>query len=175
MNRNELTEKFRANHMAFVNYINSLSDEEFLFKPEGKWTAGQQLAHIVASVKPLAQILAAKPLIASKFGKIDRATWSYDEVLANYLDKLAQGGKAPQQFDPEQISLDQKEALSKETLEHTENVIQNLNNYTDEELDSLVLPHPLLGKLTIREMLYMMTYHATHHQKGTAENLEQKP
>jgi hypothetical protein len=34
-----------------------------------------------------------------------------------------------------------------------------------------VLPHPLLGKLTIREMLYFTVYHGEHHRLHTEQNL----
>lgn len=33
---------------------------------------------------------------------------------------------------------------------------------------------PLLGNLTIREMFYLMTYHATHHLRQIINNLEQQ-
>ncbi len=33
------------------------------------------------------------------------------------------------------------------------------------QLDTFILPHPLLGKVTLREMLYSTIYHVQHHQK----------
>jgi hypothetical protein len=39
-------------------------------------------------------------------------------------------------------------------------------------LDLLILPHPLLGKLTLREMLYFTLYHVEHHEKQVLENLK---
>ncbi|MFN2437645.1 MAG: hypothetical protein ABR503_00495 [Chitinophagaceae bacterium] len=47
-----------------------------------------------------------------------------------------------------------------------------LNKYSEEEIDRFVLPHPLLGKLTLREMMYFTIYHVEHHHKITIRNLE---
>ena len=43
--------------------------------------------------------------------------------------------------------------------------------FSEEELDQLILPHPLLGKLTLREMLYFTIYHVKHHEKTIQRNL----
>ena len=32
------------------------------------------------------------------------------------------------------------------------------------DLDAVLLPHPLLGKLTVREMLFFTVYHVQHHR-----------
>lgn len=39
-----------------------------------------------------------------------------------------------------------------------------VDSWTEQDLDTVLLPHPLLGKLTVREMLYFTIYHAQHHQ-----------
>jgi len=36
-------------------------------------------------------------------------------------------------------------------------------NWTDEKLDNYLAPHPLLGKLTLRELIYFTIYHTEHH------------
>ena len=33
------------------------------------------------------------------------------------------------------------------------------------QLDHYLLPHPLLGKITLREMLFFSAYHIQHHTK----------
>jgi hypothetical protein len=42
-------------------------------------------------------------------------------------------------------------------------------NWGESELDSYILPHPILGKLTIREMLFFTLYHDTLHLSAGAE------
>ena len=46
------------------------------------------------------------------------------------------------------------------------------DSFSEKQLDTFILPHPLLGKLTLREMLYFTIYHAEHHKKQTLKNLE---
>ena len=38
--------------------------------------------------------------------------------------------------------------------------------WPDRSLDRYQLPHPLLGKLTLREMLIFTAYHQMHHLEG---------
>jgi len=46
-----------------------------------------------------------------------------------------------------------------------------LRNWQDENLDEYLLPHPLLGKLTIREMLFFTLYHDQHHVNNVRQLL----
>jgi len=32
--------------------------------------------------------------------------------------------------------------------------------------DAYIAPHPLLGKITLRELVYFTIYHTGHHQEG---------
>ena len=171
MHRQQLISQLQQNHQQFIAYINSLSDAQFMQTTNGKWTPGQQLEHILTSVKTLAQIVSNKTFIETRFGKIDREVWSYDETVSNYQTGLANGGKAPAKFLPPAIELNQKQELADSILHFENQLLQSLGSYTDEELNTLVLPHPFLGKLTINEMLYVITYHVLHHLEKTKENL----
>jgi len=172
MTTQQLTTQFCSNHQAFAAYIHSLPEHEFTYSHNGKWTAGQQLSHLCLCLQPISQALASKEYIAQKFGKITRPVLDYDTIVSNYKTGLQHGGKAPERFVPGLFDTNDKgkAAATLEALLQT--IRQQLGTYTDEELDTLVLPHPILGNLTIREMMYLMTYHATHHHKQTEENLK---
>ncbi len=45
-------------------------------------------------------------------------------------------------------------------------------SWREEDLDRYVLPHPLLGKLTLREMLCFTLYHNYHHVRNVATRLQ---
>ena len=168
MTKQELIESFSKNHRELIDYVNSLTDDQFTYSSNGKWTAGQQLSHAYLCLLPFQRVLASKEFILEKFGKIDRPTWSYDTVLENYLKTSR---KAPDRYLPEQISPEQKAEITEGLQEILPAIQQVFNEFTDEELDSLVLPQPLLGNLTIREMFYLMTYHPIHHLRQTEFNL----
>lgn len=172
MNKQELIDTFLKNHQTLVSYVNSLSDDQFTFSNSEKWTAGQQLSHAYICLLPFLKVLPSKEFILQKFGKINRATWSYDEVIENYLKTNL---KAPDNFLPGKISPEERSKISNDFLQVLSILQQLLNDYTDEELDTLVLPHPLLGTLSIREMFYLMSYHPIHHLRQAKLNLEEYP
>jgi hypothetical protein len=89
------------------------------------------------------------------------------------MHTLNHGGKAPDRFVPEKFDLLNKPLLTNKLYDLLLRIGQHFENYTEEELDSLVLPHPLLGRLTIRELFYVMTDHAVHHHKQVIRNLEE--
>ncbi len=42
-------------------------------------------------------------------------------------------------------------------------LLTNLERWSEQQLDTLRLPHPILGKLTVREMLFFTEFHTRHH------------
>lgn len=170
MTKNELIETFFKNHQELVAYINGLTDEQFEASYNGKWTPGQHLSHVYLTLMPFPRVLSSKDFIIEKFGMINRSTWDFDTVIENYLKTSL---KAPQQFLPEPVTPVQKSIISADIEKAVQTIQQLLGTYSEEELDTLVLPHPLLGNLTIREMFYLMAYHPTHHLKQAERNLEQ--
>ena len=172
MDRKDLVSEFKENHNLFIDYIKSLTDEEFVREIPHKWTAAQQLAHLVLGMETLAQLLSNKAYIESKFGKIDRPNLGYDEIVNNYVTGLKNGAKAPTQYEPDKIKLAQKQALIQALSNYTHALVQSLDKYNEDEFDSLIIPHPFMGNLSIREMIHFMAYHALHHLKSVQKNLE---
>lgn len=161
MTKQALLEAFIRNHREIINYVDRLNDTTFQYHSNDKWTAGQQLQHIFLTLVPFPKVLASKTYIQEKFGKPDRPAWSYDTVLENYLQTSLQ---APAVYLPEaMISPGEKEQLISDIQEILAQIVRLLEHYSEEELDTLLLPHPLLGNLSIREMFYLMTYHPIHH------------
>ncbi len=164
MNKFELIEAMNENHTRFINYINTLSEKEFLFALTEKWSAGQQLDHLVRSTKPL--ILAVrlpKFILQLIFGTANRQSKTYEELVEKYLIKIAEGAKATGNFIPAPVGFEKKEPLKKELQLIITKINKGISNFTEEELDQCILPHPLLGKITCREMIYFTIYHVDHH------------
>jgi uncharacterized damage-inducible protein DinB len=170
MTKQELITTFYNNHQEMIDYVNSLTNEEFTYNYNEKWTAGQQFNHVYLVISVFPKILSSKEFILQKFGKINRPTWNYDLVIENYFKTSR---KSPEQFLPEQIGSEQRTTITADIQQVLLAIQELLDQYTDEELDTLVLPNPLLGSMTIRETFYLMSYHATHHLRQTVQNLEQ--
>ena len=176
MNKFALIESMTENHQRFTNYMNILTEQEFLFAMPEKWTAGQQLDHLVRSTKPL--ILAVRLprfILQLIFGKANRPSRTYEELVEKYLNKIREGGQATGNYIPPPVSFDKKESLIQELHAIVAKINQGLNNFSEHELDKCILPHPLLGKITFREMIYFTIYHLDHHHfiidKALEENL----
>ncbi len=171
LTKDEIKNKLRENHKRFADTILSLSDKDFLFAPEGKWAAGQQLDHIYRSVAALNQGLALpKFFIKLYVGKANRPSKDYDALVAKYKLKLEAGGRAVGRFIPKPVEPDQKKNLANKLMKVVDSLCSKIDRYDEKQLDYYILPHPLLGKLTVREMLYFTIYHVEHHQQITLKN-----
>ncbi|MBX2964220.1 MAG: DinB family protein [Cyclobacteriaceae bacterium] len=173
MNKTQLAELLRSRHNIFIENIRLLSDSDFELSRSGKWSAGQQLDHIIRSTSPV-NLAFSFPgfLMTLIFGKANRPSRTYDALVGKYQSKLALGGKAPGQFIPKHVSVHHRDQLLKKLETIILSLTKKSENYTEDQLDKLLLPHPLLGKLTLREMLYFTIYHVQHHHNQVIKNLE---
>ncbi len=173
MTKPEIIDALKQNHSAFTNYILSLNEADFLFAVNDKWSPGQQAEHILRSVKPV-NLAFGLPLLLLKiiFGKANRPSRNYAELVQRYFEKLAAGGKASGRFIPPYIAYAQKEKICAQISATAESLCKKLAKYPEKKLDKYILPHPLFGKLTLREMLYFSIYHVQHHQNNIKELLK---
>jgi len=49
--------------------------------------------------------------------------------------------------------------------------VRAITAWGDDALDRYRLPHPLIGKLTLREMLVFTLFHFDHHRDNVARRL----
>jgi hypothetical protein len=175
MNKQQIAEKLLENHKNFVEFIANLNEQDFMFSDGEKWSAGQQLDHLVRGVSPVKLAFTLPKLVPSlMFGKANRSSKSYDELVVKYQAKLASGGRASGRFIPAQINFSQREVLQNKLLNLADDLSQKVEIFSEEDLDKYVIPHPLIGKLTFREMLYFTIYHCEHHHKNAIKLLENK-
>ncbi|HEX4875053.1 MAG TPA: DinB family protein [Chitinophagaceae bacterium] len=166
-----LKNKLAENHRLFTAFVAAVPDEAFLQQPNGKWSAGQLLEHIYLSVKPVRQALSLpKYFLRLLFGKANRPSRTYATLVEKYQQKLAAGGRAPGRFVPRPVPVEKKEKGIKAVEKEIALVCEKLEKYTEAELDTYILPHPLLGKLTLREMMYFTIYHVSHHLEQLQQN-----
>ncbi len=174
MDKQTIKNKLYENHRSFISYLDDLTKEEYLNSKNEKWTAGQQLEHIYLGVKPVRQILSLpKFMLKLIWGQANRKSNNYEELVKKYLLKLENGGRATRRFIPKAVSIEKGQKLKDDLKNEVEKLSSKLEKLTEEELDTYILPHPLLGKLTIREMLYFTIYHVRHHEELTKRNLNQ--
>lgn len=165
MNRQAIIEQLQIHHAEFRHLLASLNKTNYLAAPEGKWSAGQQLDHICRSVGPVNMALGLPGFVLRLlFGKANRPSRSYEGLVEKYKAKLAQGGRASGRFVPAKVAWAEREKLLRRLEAQVASLCRKIEKTDEAQLDMLILPHPLLGKLTFREMLFFTIYHVQHHQ-----------
>ena len=141
-------------------------DDTIFDKPlaEGKWSAAQNIEHLCTSTFPMAKGMSMpKLMMKATFGTNNRSEKTIVELYAKYQSALAGGQKAPAKFDPESIGNEKKVEMLEKFAYARDKVITVLDKWDDKSLSKYILPHPALGKLTIREMLFFTIFHTEHH------------
>jgi len=142
---------------------------EFFTPLAGAWSPAENLAHLVKSVRPITMALRLpRPFLRLGFGAPRYVSRRYSEIQKTYQGKLAEGAKAPRQFLPHGAHAPIRSAQMRlKILRDWETVgaklLATIHPWPESDLDRCLLPHPLLGKLTVREMIFFTLYHNLHH------------
>jgi len=164
MNKQTILEQLDIHHAEFRHLIGSFSETEYRSAPIGKWSAGQQLDHICRSLGPVNMAFGLPGFVLRLlFGKANRPSRSCEGLVEKYKTKLAAGGRASGPFIPPMAEWGKREKLLRKLDRLVSDLKRKVEKTPENQLDTRILPHPLLGKLTLREMLYFTIYHVQHH------------
>lgn len=148
-------------------YWNAFPLDEF-FAPIGEaWSPAENVRHLTKSIRPVATALATpRVVLRVMFGRPHRASLPFDEVRVRYEGLLADGGTAGRfapspQEEPDHAAW--RTRIMSELHAAQAQLLAALGRWSEAQLDRYQLPHPLLGKLTVREMLLFTAYHQSHH------------
>ncbi|MDG1930129.1 MAG: DinB family protein [Flavobacteriaceae bacterium] len=172
MKKTEITNELKVKVNDFISFINILSHQDFEKSVNNKWSPGQQLEHVYLSTKPIEKLfLLPKLLLHVLYGRPKRPSRSYNEIVRDYQKSLISGGKAPSKFMPKHTTINEKERVLNQLNHVVNKLVYKFSQKSEEELDDIFLPHPLLGKVTLRELYLFNIYHILHHHNKTEENL----
>jgi uncharacterized damage-inducible protein DinB len=174
----EIQQHLQAATTAFTDYCTSLTEEQFFMQPPGKWSAAQQAKHLVTATNTARYAFTLPAFIVRLVGgKPNRASRTYDELVTKYKLKLEQGGRAGKRYIPKPIPPSYgKEKLLKQFGDAMQKFGTSITkNRTDATLDQYLAPHPLLGKITLRELCYFTIYHIYHHKDNISRQLNSPP
>jgi DinB family protein len=152
-----------------ANWFQEIQVTEFFTRHGEVWSPSDNLDHLIKAVKPITKALKLPRItLQAMFGKPEKVSVSYEELCQLYRDVIAKGGQAAGRYLPEQKSpVGNAEAEKRILLEGWTNASGELvsvaEKWQEADLDQYRLPHLLLGKLTIREMLYFTIYHNLRH------------
>ena len=144
--------------------IQTTPSDKIILQPNGKWSIAQNIDHINKS-NWLTTVGYKTPHVLLKiiFGKPTVSSRPTEDIIHTYQSKLKSGAKSPKLLEAGKSKPVDKNAL----LTHFDNQIASLKKsiatWSETDLEAYLLPHPILGKLTGKEMLSFTVYHMFHH------------
>ncbi len=163
----EILKRSQQEFNRLTEFCIQFPDERFFLQPsEDKWSAAQHLKHLIISTRTTTAAYALpKFLVRIVGGRPNRASRGYETLVEKYKAKLQQGGKASGRYIPGTIKASTgKNSLLTQWNKTTRVYLDAIKkNWTNDQLDKYIISHPLLGKITLRELSYFTIYHTYHH------------
>jgi hypothetical protein len=174
LTKENILEELQKGFNEVTTTVAPTTDSAFFKRSDSKWSVAENLEHLILSTKPLNLAIQLPKFMLLIFGKPNRPIRTYDELVKKYWAKLNAGGRAPSPFVPN-VKQSDKTRLLNSFIKENKKFINNLNGWSEADLDSYLLPHPLLGKIYVREMLYFTIYHTQHHLRAIENCVMIKP
>ena len=164
MDKTTLIKSLDDNTAQFIELVKDLNKDEFEVNLTNKWSAGQDLMHLI-KVLQIVNIgfTLPKPILRLVFGINKKESLSFEDLRQVYKNALESGAKAPTIYIPKPVSYTEKDSLIQKYASLNKSFIDKLNNHTSFELDRYRLPHPILGKISLVELASFTSFHTSHH------------
>lgn len=168
MDKHSIADLLEEKNIALISSLENQAAEKWMEGPSGKWTTGEVALHLLQSIKPLNDALSLpKYLLRFKFGKYTGEIRDYDTIVKDYQERL----KASPNFvfktskHMRKPSLRDKKYILARLQMESKKLQYKTKRISDINLDTVLLPHPLLGKIPVREIIMWTAYHMDHHIK----------
>lgn len=151
-----------------LNWFADIPDHGFFTRQGEVWSASDNVDHMIRAIKPLIKALKLpKVALQTMFGRPGNLSRTYDEICTIYRAEIANGARASGTFLPKQNTPQSPEQEKAELLDQLSSTIDKLmsvlEGWSESDLDEVQLPHPIIGKLTVREMLFFTIHHNLRH------------
>jgi hypothetical protein len=166
MNKEDIIKASEKIFNQFTNSCSNINEDLFFDKPTTKWSIAENVQHlIIATNTTTLAFLLPRFLVRLIGGKPNRNSKTYDELVAKYKKKLAEGGAASGRFIPKPIKINfgKEKLLANWNTATAKHIATLQKNRSENDLDNYLVKHPLLGRITLRELCYFTIYHTQHH------------
>ena len=167
--KSELLAALKDSNQRAEQWFLEIPANEFFTRHGDVWSPSDNVDHLIKAVKPITLALKLpKITLQAMFGKPEKSSIPYEELCQIYREAIANGAQASGRYLPKQESPNEDaEARKRELLgqwsKANVELVSAAEKWNDGELDQYLLPHPLIGKLTVREMLFFTIYHNLRH------------
>ncbi len=160
----------QVNHSVETTF-KSFTLDEFFSRPGQRWSAYDTLRHLTKSVKPVTLALRLpRQVLGLLFGKPGETSRRYEQMKSAYDSALRAGAQAGR-FAPDLKEIPPTEEGAERARRTAilkwrragRNLVAAVDRWPNYKMDKYRLPHPILGKLTVREMLFFTINHNLHH------------
>jgi uncharacterized damage-inducible protein DinB len=166
LSKEEIIKELDDACIKFIEFCTEIDTTTFYFQPAEKWSIAQNVEHLVISANTTRLAFSLPKFVVKLYaGKPNRPSRTYDELVNKYKMKLQQGGKASGRFIPQKIREGPGQIAILETFKRAMTKLKDTieKKWNDSQLDQYIAPHPLLGKITLRELCYFTIHHTYHH------------
>ncbi len=172
----EILAAFRRLREDGLDFWAGMEPQQFAAQFGESWSPADNIRHLTKSTKPVTKALKLPKLaLRSLFGLAQNPSLSYSALREKYQGLLAQGATAGR-FAPKDIAVpEDRTGWQRELVGLCREAVADLEKeaarLSESDLDRYCLPHPLLGKLTLREMLFFTLYHYAHHKETVVRKM----
>ncbi len=173
MDKEAIADLIETKHSELISWLENQPEDSWIQGPDGKWTTGQQALHLLQSIRPLNNALSLpKFLLRFKFGKANRPVRDYDAIVQRYQERLEDAkGKTFKGSENMKIpTLSDKHYILNRLQTEYKKLQYKTRKISDKNLDTVILPHPLMGKMPVREIIMWTAYHVEHHTASLKTN-----
>ncbi|HEX4958243.1 MAG TPA: DinB family protein [Lacibacter sp.] len=142
-----------------------MNDDHF-YHSDGKWSNAENLEHLRLSfARSWKGLFVPKIISRIMFGKPSHQSAPYEVLQEAYKEKLSKGAKASKEYIPQ---VERGKSSKVELMEKFDNTarryLDEIRYYWEEtNMDLYQFPHPILGNITARELMYFNIFHCWHH------------
>lgn len=165
----DILHALRAGQVKLDAHLGGLALTAFYAHPPEVWSPADHVQHLDLSYRQLLWGLRLPKLVLlARFGRPQRASRDFATVKAAYYAKLAEGfGATPAVIGPliaqAQATAQTRASLMQTWRESAAAMLERVAGWDDAALDAHQVPHPAIGMLTMREMLFFFVFHDAHH------------
>ena len=164
----EILRELRRVHAESEAFLRAMPAAAFIEAQGEKWSPAEHARHLAKSVRPLGMALGLPRFILwLRFGRASAGSRSFGVMRETYRARLAEGVTAGKftpstQGPPPDAEAYRAGVLASWNAANAE-MQARIGAWDEMALDRYRLPHPALGTLTVREMLFFTLYHNAHH------------
>jgi len=171
--KGQLIEDLKISFQKTINWINEQPEDHFNKEVlVGKWSIAGHLYHLIKSTKAVTKGMSMPKIgLRTMFGKSNRTERTYQEMVEKYENIVINNRfKTLSNYEAEAGRTFERVVLIQRFEGELDDFIKALEKWKPADMSVYVMPHPALGKLTIREFVLFTTLHTYHHLENLKKN-----